>query len=299
MSIEIHPFQFFWFGAHGSLISPSFEPLRLVEKFPAQYGTLEARRLRPGSRAAGSILPSPSGECLMLRLGWPVVRPHAAQGLSRRARELVDRVALRNWDPPAIHRRLAVVPGYELASEMNLDYAARSTIPRWPWASARGGVDSRPCDGRPADGEAATTPCSTNSSVACRGCGSGGERRRRRVRIEEEDPRISRSVGEPSSTSRPASVSNQFIEGLAGRASTPVVPVSVYERLRSTNSQSVRALLLHGDCFFEFLARAPGHRRGNTVSTPDRRHQTARRHPGADAALVRSLLDKRERAREH
>ncbi len=85
------------------------------------------------------------------------------------------------------------------------------------------------------------------------------------------------------------------------RATPPVEPASVYERLRATNPGPFAAMLRHGD--FALLSSSPERLvsiRGNTVAT---RPIAGTRPRGAtaeaDAALVRSLLGNEKERAEH
>ena len=122
-------------------------------------------------------------------------------------------------------------------------------------------------------------------------------------RIEEEDPeKFLRSVGRALEYIAAGDVyQTNLSRGWQGRASTPVDPVSVYQRLRSTNPSPFAALLLHGD--FACLSSSPERLvsiRGNTVSTrPIAGTRPRGATPEADAALVRSLLDNEKERAEH
>ena len=89
--------------------------------------------------------------------------------------------------------------------------------------------------------------------------------------------------------------------GWQGRASQPVDPVAIYQRLRVTNPSPFAALLRVHD--FALLSSSPERLvsiRGNTVSTrPIAGTRPRGATPEADAALVRSLLDNEKERAEH
>ena len=89
--------------------------------------------------------------------------------------------------------------------------------------------------------------------------------------------------------------------GWQGRATPPVDPVCIYQRLRATNPSPFAALLQYDD--FACLSSSPERLvsiRGNTVSTrPIAGTRPRGATPEADAALVRSLLDNEKERAEH
>jgi len=122
-------------------------------------------------------------------------------------------------------------------------------------------------------------------------------------RIEEEDPeKFLRSVGRALEYIAAGDVyQTNLSRGWQGKAAAPVDPVSVYQRLRSTNPSPFAALLRHHD--FACLSSSPERLvsiRGNTVSTrPIAGTRPRGATPEADAALVRSLLDNEKERAEH
>ena len=89
--------------------------------------------------------------------------------------------------------------------------------------------------------------------------------------------------------------------GWIGRATRPVDPVWIYQRLRASNPSPFAALLRHED--FALLSSSPERLlsiRGNTVSTrPIAGTRPRGATPEADAALIRSLLDNEKERAEH
>jgi anthranilate synthase component I len=89
--------------------------------------------------------------------------------------------------------------------------------------------------------------------------------------------------------------------GWQGRATSPVDPLCIYQRLRATNPSPFAALLRYED--FALLSSSPERLvsiRGNTVSTrPIAGTRPRGATPEADAALVRSLLENEKERAEH
>jgi anthranilate synthase component I len=291
--------------------SAEFEPLTLVEKFPAAYPGLLESGAGMAAASSGSrfdILPMAAGECLRLSSEGQLSGPHAGAEGFLSALE-------RWWTALRIPETASPLPfsggwllylGYELASEIE----PRLRLPRtadpvtalairapaaWirdratgqAWLMAEPGYESlleefedrvRGLCGSPPPSGAA-------------------------FHIEEDDPQefleaVRRSLeyiaaGDVYQTN--------LSRGWQGRAATPVDPVQIYRRLRATNPSPFAALLRYED--FALLSSSPERLvsiRGNTVST---RPIAGTRPRGAtaeaDAALVRSLLDNEKERAEH
>jgi anthranilate synthase component I len=292
--------------------SAELEPLRLVEKFPAQYPGLLESGAGMAAASSGSrfdILPIASGECLMLGSDGRLSGPHAgAQGFL---------AALENWwtelrvpelgSPLPFSGGWLLYLGYELASEIE----PRLRLPRSTDPAIALGIRTPAAWIRDrATGQAWLTAESGFEALLdeferrVQGLGEPAVNARGAVfRIDEEDPeKFLRSVGRALEYIAAGDVyQTNLSRGWQGRASTPVDPVSVYQRLRSTNPSPFAALLLHGD--FACLSSSPERLvsiRGNTVSTrPIAGTRPRGATPEADAALVRSLLDNEKERAEH
>jgi anthranilate synthase component 1 len=292
--------------------SAELEPLRLVEKFPAQYPGLLESGAGLGQASSGSrfdILPIASGECLMLGSDGRLSGPHAgAQGFL---------AALENWwtelrvpelgSPLPFTGGWLLYLGYELASEIE----PRLRLPRSPDPAVALGIRTPAAWIRDRATRQAWLTAEPGFEALLdeferrvQGLGEPAVNARDAVfRVEEEDPeKFLRSVGRALEYIAAGDVyQTNLSRGWQGRAGAPVDPVIVYQRLRTTNPSPFAALLLHGD--FACLSSSPERLvsiRGNTVSTrPIAGTRPRGATPEADAALVRSLLDNEKERAEH
>jgi anthranilate synthase component 1 len=295
--------------------SADLEPLTLIEKFPAQYpGLLESGAGLGQARGGRSIdsrfdiLPIAGGEALRLGSDGRLSGPHAgAQGFL---------AALENWftelrlpemgSPLPFTGGWLLYLGYELASEIE----PRLRLPPGPdpvvalairapaawirdratgqaWLVAEPGFDAL-LDEFEHRVAASREPAGTSGAA---------------FRVEEDEPeRFLDSVRRALEYIAAGDVYQANLSrGWQGRAASPVDPVSVYRRLRTTNPSPFAALLRYGD--FACLSSSPERLvsiRGSTVSTrPIAGTRPRGATPEADAALVRSLLDNEKERAEH
>jgi anthranilate synthase component I len=292
--------------------SADLEPLTLIERFPASYpGLLES--VAGGMAAAGSgsrfdILPIAGGESLCLSSDGRLAGPHAGtKGFL---------AALENWwTALRLPEAESLLPftggwllylGYELASEVE----PRLRLPRSPdpvvalairapaawirdratgraWLTAEPGYEGllnefmeRVSGLRPKAAPAGTA-----------------------FAIEEDEPEIFlESVRRALEYIAAGDVYQANLSrGWRAKATPPMDPVRVYQRLRATNPSPFAALLLVDD--FAALSSSPERLvsiRGNTVSTrPIAGTRPRGATPEADAALIRSLLDNEKERAEH
>jgi anthranilate synthase component 1 len=295
--------------------SADLEPLTLVEKFPAAYpGLLESGAGSGKSRGGRcndgrfDILPMAGGECLRLGSDGRLSGPYAgAMGFL---------TALEHWwtalrapetaSPLPFSGGWLLYLGYELASEIE----ARLRLPR---------------SADPVVALAIRAPAAwirdRASGQAWLVAESGFE-----TLLDDFEHRV-RGLREPVSAGGAAFLVEEdepetFLESVrraleyiaagdvyqanlsrawAGRASPPVDPVRIYQRLRATNPSPFAALLRLDD--FACLSSSPERLvsiRGNTVSTrPIAGTRPRGATPEADAALIRSLLDNEKERAEH
>ncbi len=292
--------------------SADLEPLTLVEKFPAAYpGLLESVAGGMAAAAGGSrfdILPMAGGECLCLRSDGRLSGPHAgARGFLAALEEW--------WTALRLPEAESLLPftggwllylGYELASEveprLRLPHSPDSVVAlaiRAPaawirdratgraWLTAEPGYEGlldefteRVSGLRPATAPAGTA-----------------------FLIEEDEPEIFlESVRRALEYIAAGDVYQANLSrAWSARATLPVAPARVYQRLRATNPGPFAALLLVDD--FAALSSSPERLvsiRGNTVATrPIAGTRPRGATPEADAALIRSLLDNEKERAEH
>jgi 4-amino-4-deoxychorismate synthase (2-amino-4-deoxychorismate-forming) component I len=290
--------------------SADLEPLSLIQKFPATYpGLLESGA---GTAAVlGSrfdILPMANGECLCSKSDGDLSGPYAgAKGFL---------AALDGWWT-ALRTPEAVSPlpfiggwllylGYELASEIESRLSLpRSTDPvvalaiRAPAAWIRDRATGQAWLVAEAGFEHLLDEFESRAQRLHEPDGNQGAV----FHVEEDAPEaflaaVARGLeyiaaGDVYQTN--------LSRGWQATASSPVDPVSIYQRLRATNPSSFAALLRHGD--FAILSSSPERLvsiRGNTVSTrPIAGTRPRGATPERDAALVRSLLDNEKERAEH
>ena len=255
------------------------------------------------------ILPMAGGECLCLRSDGRLSGPCAR--------------APRAFSPPSMTggRRCglpeteSLLPfsggwllylGYELATEIEprLRLAAKPRSGGRTGDPRAGGLDSRSRD-RPglAHGRIRLRRAARRVRRSVRGLrqGTAGDRLRVRHRRGRPGDLSRRRAPRSRVHRRRRRVSDQSVARLAGRATPPVDPVRVYQRLRASNPSPFAALLRHED--FALLSSSPERLvsiRGNTVSTrPIAGTRPRGATPEADAALVRSLLDNEKERAEH
>jgi anthranilate synthase component I len=290
--------------------SAELEPLTLIEKFPAAYpGLLESgggSTAGPGSRF--DILALASGECLRLGSDGHLSGPHAGRhGFL---------AALQSWwselrtpetvSPLPFLGGWLLYLGYELAAEIE----SRLLLPRsadpltalairapaaWirdratgqAWLVAEPGYEHL-LDQFEKHVEDLREP------PAMRGAAFD---------LDEDDPAVFLDAVRRALEYIAAGDVYQanLSRGWRARATRPVDPVAIYQRLRVTNPSPFAALLRYGD--FALLSSSPERLvsiRGNTVAT---RPIAGTRPRGAtaeaDAALVRSLLGNEKERAEH
>jgi anthranilate synthase component 1 len=290
--------------------SADLEPLTLIQHFPAAYpGLLESGAgLAAGVGSRFDILAIASGECLRLGSDGSLTGPHAGR------RGFL--AALENWWS-ALRAPETVSPlpftggwllylGYELASEVEPRLMLpRSSDPvsalairapaawirdratRRAWLVAEPGFE-RLLDQFESHARDLGGPVGVNGGA---------------FDLEEDDPALFlASVRRALEYIAAGDVYQANLSrGWQARASRPVDPVAIYQRLRATNPSPFAALLRDGG--FSLLSSSPERLmsiRGNTVST---RPIAGTRPRGAtaeaDAALVKSLLDNEKERAEH
>jgi anthranilate synthase component 1 len=295
--------------------SADLEPLTLVERFPAAYpGLLESGAglgTARGGRCSGSrfdILPMASGECLRLGPDGRLSGPYAgAKGFL---------AALENWwaalrapetgSPLPFAGGWLLYLGYELASEIEPRLILpRSTDPvvalaiRAPAAWIR----DRAIGQAWLVAEPGFETLLDDFENRVRGLRDPVTAGGAAFLVEEDEPEtFLESVRRALEYIAAGDVyQTNLSRGWQGRATPPVDPVCIYQRLRATNPSPFAALLLYDD--FACLSSSPERLlsvRGNTVSTrPIAGTRPRGATPEADAALVRSLLDNEKERAEH
>jgi anthranilate synthase component 1 len=296
--------------------SADIEPLRLIARFPDIYpGLLESSaplgaRAHPGGRF--DVLPISSGECLRLDSERRLSGPHAAGADGFLS-------ALEEWWR-ALRQPSAAAPlpftggwllylGYELASEIE----TRLVLPPSPdsvialairtpaawirdratmqaWLVAEPGADTLLDAFENHVRVSATPPPAAPPPGA-------------RLRVQEEEPaRFLESVSRAldyiaAGDVYQANLSRQW----QVRSDRSADPVSIYERLRSTNPSPFAAMMRYGD--FSLMSSSPERLlsiRGGIVSTrPIAGTRPRGTSPETDAALVESLLNNEKERAEH
>jgi anthranilate synthase component 1 len=291
--------------------SADLEPLKLVEKFPAAYPGLLESGAGMAAASSGSrfdILPMASGECLRLGSDGRLSGPYAGtQGFL---------TALEHWwtvlrvpetvSPLPFTGGWLLYLGYELASEIEPRLRLpRSTDPvaalalRAPAAWIRDRATGQAW----LTAEPGSEVLLDEFEHRVQELREPMDARRAAFRIDEDDPeRFLGAVRRGLEYIAAGDVyQTNLSRGWQARATSPVEPVRVYQRLRATNPGPFAALLRHED--FACLSSSPERLmsiRGNTVSTrPIAGTRPRGATPEADAALVRSLLDNEKERAEH
>ena len=313
------------------LFSAEFEPLRLIARFPDAYPGLLESSAPIGTRVAAGgrfdILPISSGEFLRLDSHRRLSGPHAAGATGFLG-------ALESWwrelRTPAAASPLPfgggwlLYLGYELAAEIEPRLAlpespdpvialairapaawVRDRASRQSWLIAEPGhealleeferrvrelqvapaaPDRRPADPQPGAGRFAGAPLG-------------------QFEVREEEPaRFLRAVTRSLDYIAAGDIYQANLSRLWQVGSDrPFDPLSVYERLRSTNPSPFAATLRHGD--FSVMSSSPERlvsMRGGQVSTrPIAGTRPRGGSPEADAALVDTLLTNEKERAEH
>jgi anthranilate synthase component I len=291
--------------------SADLEPLTLIEKFPAAYPGLLESGAGMAAASSGSrfdILPMASGECLRLGRDGRLSGPYAGTQGFLTALE-------RWWTVLRVPETVSPLPftggwllylGYELASEIEPRLRLpQSTDPVAALAMRAPAAWIR---------DRATGQAWLAAEPGFEGLLDEFEHRVRELhapmdapaasfRIEEDEPeRFLAAVRRGLEYIAAGDVyQTNLSRGWQARATAPVEPVRVYQRLRATNPGPFAALLCHED--FACLSSSPERLmsiRGNTVSTrPIAGTRPRGATPEADAALVRSLLDNEKERAEH
>jgi anthranilate synthase component 1 len=295
--------------------SADLEPLTLIGKFPAQYpGLLESgagMAAARGGRCIDSrfdILPIAVGEALRLGSDGRLTGPHAgAQGFLAALEDWWTELRLpETGSPLPFTGGWLLYLGYELASEIE----PRLRLPpgpdpvvalaiRAPAAWIRDRATGQAWLVAEPGFEALLDEFEHRVAASLEPAGPSGAA----FRVEEDEPeRFLDSVRRALEYIAAGDVYQANLSrGWQGRAASPVDPVSVYQRLRTTNPSPFAALLRYGD--FACLSSSPERLvsiRGSTVSTrPIAGTRPRGATPEADAALVRSLLDNEKERAEH
>jgi len=296
--------------------SADIEPLRLIERFPDTYpGLLESSaplgvRAHPGGRF--DVLPMSSGECLRLDSQRRLSGPHSAGADGFLS-------ALEEWwralRQPSIAAPLPFTGGwllylgYELASEIekrlvlppspdSVIALAIRTPAAWirdratmqAWLVAEPGADAFLDDFENHVRESATPSPAAPSPGA-------------HLEVQEEDPaRFLESVSRALDYTAAGDVyQTNLSRQWQVRSDRSPDPVSIYERLRSTNPSPFAAMMRYGD--FSLMSSSPERLlsiRGGIVSTrPIAGTRPRGTSPETDAALVESLLNNEKERAEH
>jgi anthranilate synthase component I len=312
--------------------SADFEPLRLIAQFPEAYpgllessapiGTLTCRASTSNAPASGGrfdILPMSSGECLRLDGHRRLSGPHSAGADGFLS-------ALESWWQSLRHMSSAApLPftggwllylGYELSAEieprLRLPPSADSVMAlaiRAPaawirdrasgcaWLIAEPGSEALLEQFEDHVRRIAALPAASSAARPSTGVRGGG------FEIHEENPAqflnaVSRSLeyiaaGDVYQTN----LSRQW----QVRSETPLDPVSIYERLRSTNPSPFAGMMRYGS--FSLMSSSPERLlsiRGGIVSTrPIAGTRPRGTSPETDAALIESLLSNEKERAEH
>jgi anthranilate synthase component 1 len=296
--------------------SADFEPLRLVARFPETYPGLLESRGHPGALVTGGgrfdILPMSSGQCLRLGADGRLSGPHSAG-----ADGFLN--ALENWWK-ALRSPSTAAPlpftggwllylGYELSAEIepslrlppspdSVIALAIRTPAAWirdratmqSWLVAEPGYDALldTFEKHAYEWAEGTVPAPPPAAD---------------FEVREEEPArfldaVSRALDYIAAGDvYQANLSRQWQVSSA----LPIDPVSIYERLRSTNPSPFAAMMRHGD--FSLMSSSPERLlsiRGGIVSTrPIAGTRPRGTSPETDAALVESLLNNEKERAEH
>jgi anthranilate synthase component 1 len=301
--------------------SADIEPLRLIARFPEIYPALLessaplGARAHPGGRF--DVLPMSSGECLRLDAQYRLSGPHAAGAGGFLS-------ALEEWwralRQPSVAAPLPFAGGwllylgYELSSEIE----TRLVLPPSPdsvialairtpaawirdratmqaWLVAEPGADAILDAFENHVRESAVPPPLTPPS-ATPSLGAG-------LVVQEEDPaRFLESVSRALDYTAAGDVyQTNLSRQWQVRSDRTLDPVSIYERLRSTNPSPFAAMMRYGD--FSLMSSSPERLlsiRGGIVSTrPIAGTRPRGASPEADAELVESLLNNEKERAEH
>jgi anthranilate synthase component I len=296
--------------------SADIEPLRLIARFPDIYpGLLESStplgvRAHPGGRF--DVLPMSSGECLRLDSQRRLSGPHSAGADGFLS-------ALEEWwralRQPSVAAPLPFMGGwllylgYELASEIekrlvlppspdSVIALAIRTPAAWirdratmqAWLVAEPGADAF-LDAFENHVRESATP---SPAAPSRGA---------HLEVQEEDPaRFLESVSRALDYTAAGDVyQTNLSRQWQVRSDGSPDPVSIYERLRSTNPSPFAAMMRYGD--FSLMSSSPERLlsiRGGIVSTrPIAGTRPRGTSPETDAALVESLLNNEKERAEH
>ena len=295
--------------------SADIEPLRLVARFPDIYpGLLESSapvgaRAHPGGRF--DVLPMSSGACLRLDSRRRLTGPHAAG-----ADGFLD--ALEEWwkalRQPSVAAPLPFTGGwllylgYELSSEIEPRLAlppspdsvialAIRTPAAWirdratmqSWLVAEPGAEDLLDAFENHVSESAAAPLPEWPGA--------------HLMVQEEDPvRFLESVSRALEYTAAGDVyQTNLSRQWQVRSDGTLDPVSIYQRLRSTNPSPFSAMMRYGD--FSLMSSSPERLlaiRGGIVSTrPIAGTRPRGTSPETDAALVESLLTNEKERAEH
>jgi anthranilate synthase component I len=291
--------------------SAAFEPLTLIETFPAAYPGLLESGAGLGWASSGSrfdILPMANGECLRLGSTGALSGPYAGTAGFL--------AALENWwtalrmpvteSPLPFSGGWLLYLGYELAAEIE----PRLKLPQStdPVAALAIRVPAAWIRDR-ATGQAWIVAESKSEYLADEFVDRVQKLRDPATlpggpfRIEEDDPEVFlRAVRRGLEYIAAGDVyQTNLSRGWRAIATPPAAPVDIYRQLRATNPSPFAALLLDDD--FACLSSSPERLvsiRGNTVATrPIAGTRPRGATPEADAALIRSLLDNEKERAEH
>jgi 4-amino-4-deoxychorismate synthase (2-amino-4-deoxychorismate-forming) component I len=296
--------------------SADIEPLRLIARFPDIYpGLLESSaplgaRAHPGGRF--DVLPMSSGECLRLDSEHRLSGPHAAGAGGFLS-------ALEEWwralRQPSVAAPLPFTGGwllylgYELSSEIEtrlvLPPSPDSVIAlaiRTPAAWIRDRATMQAWLVAEAGAEAVLDAFENHVREAAEPAAAApflGAR----LQVHEEDPaRFLESVSRALDYTAAGDVyQTNLSRQWQVSADCPPDPVSIYERLRSTNPSPFAAMMRYGD--FSLMSSSPERLlsiRGGIVSTrPIAGTRPRGTSPETDTALLESLLNNEKERAEH
>jgi anthranilate synthase component 1 len=296
--------------------SADFEPLRLIERFPDTYPALLESRGHPGGTLlAGAgrfdILPMSSGECLRLGADRRLSGPHSI-GADGFLSALEDWWKALRWPSGAAPLPFTggwlLYLGYELSTEIEprlglppspdpVIALAMRTPAAWirDRATMRAWLVAEP--GSDALLDAFETHVRELTGLPPAPLESGG------FEVHEENPArfleaVSRALDYIAAGDvYQANLSRQWQVSSDRR----VDPLSIYERLRSTNPSPFAAMMRYED--FSLMSSSPERLlsiRGGIVSTrPIAGTRPRGTSPETDAALVESLLSNEKERAEH
>jgi anthranilate synthase component 1 len=295
--------------------SADIEPLRLIARFPDIYpGLLESSaplgaRAHPGGRF--DVLPISSGECLRLDSQRRLSGPHAggADGFLSALEEWWRALRLPSVAAPLpFTGGWLLYLGYELSSEIETRLVLppspdsvialairtpaawiRDRATKQAWLVAEPGADAVLDTFENHVRESATPPAAPSPGA--------------RLEVQEEDPaRFLESVSRALEYTAAGDVyQTNLSRQWQVRSDRSPDPVSIYERLRSTNPSPFAAMMRYGE--FSLMSSSPERLlsiRGGIVSTrPIAGTRPRGTSPEMDAALVESLLNNEKERAEH